>query len=104
MKNQRYQFIKKKHAKGGRESVILAAVSLALFLICVIISYVMGGRAGIYVGGLSVIAMLLAAFGFVIGMRSFQEKGVSPLLSIIGSIGCGVVVVGWLTLYLAVIR
>ena len=51
-----------------------------------------------------VCAVLLAAFGFVIGMRSFQEKGVSPLLSIIGSIGCGVVVVGWLTLYLAGIR
>lgn len=104
MKNQRYKFIEKQHSKGGLESVILAAVSLAIFIITVLISYGLGGNAGIYVGGLAIVAALLAVFGFVIGMKSFREKGVSPMFSIIGSIGCGVVMVGWLTLYLAGVR
>ena len=33
-------------------------------------------------------------------MKSFGEKNVSNRLSIIGSISCGIIMIGWLTLFL----
>ncbi|MDO4478634.1 MAG: DUF6142 family protein [Lachnospiraceae bacterium] len=104
MKSQRFVFVKKKHAKGGREATILAAVSAVLFVAAIIISWFSGGKAGVIVGGMALVACLLGIFGFVVGMKSFQEPDVSPLFSIIGSIGSGVIVVIWLTLFLAGIR
>ena len=44
--------------------------------------------------------MLLSVYGFYVGMKSFNERDVSPTFSIIGSIACGVMMVGWLTLVL----
>ena len=51
-------------------------------------------------GALSFSGMLLSLYGFYVGMRSFEEKEVSPTWSVIGAIASGVVAVGYLTLFL----
>lgn len=103
-KEQKYKFEKKEHSRGGKTSSFLALASAVLFFISVIVSFANGGNAGTAVGGLAFIALLFSVYGFIVGMKSFNEKNVSPLFSIVGSIACGVIMVGWLTLFLAGIR
>lgn len=103
-KEQKYKFEKKEHSRGGRTASFLALASFALFVSSVIVSFVFKGNAGTAVGGMALIAMLLSVYGFICGMKSFAEKGVSPILSVVGSIACGIIMVGWLTLFLAGVR
>ena len=100
MKKQRFDFSKKAHSTGGRISLILALVSFALFGAAAAISWIKVGEAGSFVGGFGVTGLLLALYGFIVGMRSFKEKNVSPVLSVAGSIGCGIMTIVFLTLFL----
>jgi hypothetical protein len=46
-------------------------------------------------------AMLFSVYGFYIGMKAMNEKEHSPILPVIGSISSGIIMVGWLGLFLA---
>ena len=87
-------------ASGGVAAFLMAAISVLLFLIAVIISYVMLGEAGIVLGAIGITGLLLAIVGFFIGIKSFSEKERSHRFSTLGSIANGVVAVVWLGLYL----
>ena len=104
MSGQRYKFVKKEQSKGGRDATIMAGIAAALFLVSIAIAYFMAGQAGVFVGGFSLVAALISVYGFIVGMRSFGEKDVSYLLTVVGSIGCGIIMVAYLTLFLAGIR
>ena len=104
MKDQKYKFSKKAHSKGGRDATIMAVIAALLFAASILLSYFMDGKAGSYVGGLALVTALTSVYGFAIGMNSFKEKEVSPALSIVGSISCGIIMVAHLTLFLAGIR
>ena len=104
MSGQRYKFVKKEQSKGGRDATIMAGIAAALFLVSIAIAYFMEGQAGVFVGGFSLVAALISVYGFIVGMRSFGEKDVSYLLTVVGSIGCGIIMVAYLTLFLAGIR
>ena len=97
---RRYSFIEVKRSKGGVRSARIALAALACFAVCVAVSFAMKGSAGPYIGALSFSGMLLSLYGFYVGMRSFEEKEVSPTWSVIGAIASGVVAVGYLTLFL----
>ena len=96
--NRKYRFVGKDYSEGGRASVIMAAISFALFLVDAIISFAAEGNAG------SIVGLLLSVYGFYVGMRSFADKDVSQRMSVIGSISCGVIMIGWLTLLLRGLR
>ena len=102
--NRKYRFVGKDYSEGGRASVIMAAISFALFLVDAIISFAAEGNAGSIVGLIAIGATLLSVYGFYIGMKSFADKDVSQKLSVIGSISCGVIMIGWLTLLLRGLR
>jgi hypothetical protein len=97
---RRYSFIEESPSKGGALSTRFAVVSLVLFIVCIAISFFQQGNAGIYVGVIAMCSMLLAGYGFYVGMKSFEEKHVSPTYSVIGATLSGVVMVGYLTLFL----
>ncbi|HUM84117.1 MAG TPA: DUF6142 family protein [Lachnospiraceae bacterium] len=101
---KKYKFAQKVHSKGGKLSSLLALASALLFFLDAVISFANGGKAGPFIGGIAIMAMLLSIYGFYVGMKSFAETGVSPLFSIVGSIACGVIMVGWLTLFLTGVR
>ncbi len=98
---RKYRFIEEKDSKGGKLSLRIALVSALCFVVSVIVSFVFKGEAGPYVGAVSIGAMLLAVYAFHVGMKSFSEENVSPKYSVIGAIFSGIVMVGWLTLFLA---
>ena len=99
-KGRKYRFYEKPHTKNGIFSAVLAGISVVLLLTDLIISFAYRGKGGIIIGGIGLIAFMLSLYGFIMGMRSFREKSVSNLYSIVGSIGCGVMGVVWLTLFL----
>ena len=78
-----------------------ALASLILFIICSLISFAAGGSAGPAVGGAALMATLLSVYGFYIGMKAMNEKENSLILPVIGSISSGLIMVGWLGLFLA---
>lgn len=97
---RRYKFTEAEYSRGGKLSIIFAAASLLLLLTDVILSFAGGGQAGAYLGAVAAAAMLLAVYGFYVGMRSFREDCTSPVLSVIGSLLCGVSALLWLSLFL----
>ncbi|MDD7220586.1 MAG: DUF6142 family protein [Clostridia bacterium] len=96
----RYAFTKKKEAKKGKLSAYIAAVSLLLFFVAVIMAFYLKGQLGFLVGGISLFAMLLSIYGFIMGLSSFSEENKNHKTSIIGSISNGVIMVGWLGIFL----
>ncbi|MDO4275311.1 MAG: hypothetical protein Q4D16_16695 [Eubacteriales bacterium] len=96
----RYAFAKKKEAEKGKLSVGLAAASFLLFLAAVLLAFFLEGSLGYLVGGTSLFAMLLSVYGFIMGLVSFSEEERNHRTSIIGSITNGIIMVGWLGLFL----
>lgn len=101
-KRYRYAFARQKEAEDGVFSAILAGVSLSLFFIAVLVSCIFRGAgvSGPVIGGLSICGILLAIYGFIQGLRSFSAKARSHTFSTVGSIANGVIMIGWLGLYL----
>ena len=97
---RKYRFVEKKDSKGGKTSLLFAVISALCFVVCVAISCLKDGNAGPFVGAIAIGAMLLAAYGFQVGMKSFSEKDVSPSYSVVGAILSGIVLIGYLTLFL----
>ena len=96
----RYAFAKKKEAQKGKLSTGLAAASLILFITAVLLAFFMNGEFGYIVGGVSLCAMLLSIYGFAMGLKSFSEENRTHRTSMIGSIANGIIMSGWLGIFL----
>lgn len=101
-KRYRYSFAQQKQAEGGIYSLVLAVVSFILFLAAVAVSFFLQEYviSQALIGGISVCAMLLALYGFIMGMVSFSAKDRIHSLCTAGAIANGLIMVGWLGLYL----
>ena len=96
----RYAFAKKKEAQKGKLSTGLATASLILFITAVLLAFFMNGEFGYIVGGVSLCAMLLSIYGFAMGLKSFSEENRTHRTSMIGSIANGIIMIGWLGIFL----
>lgn len=96
----RYAFAKKKEAQKGKLSTGLAAASLILFITAVLLAFFMNGEFGYIVGGVSLCAMLLSIYGFAMGLKSFSEENRTHRTSMIGSIANGIIMIGWMGIFL----
>ncbi|MBQ8306878.1 MAG: hypothetical protein IJX90_11755 [Blautia sp.] len=96
----RYAFVKRKEAAKGKLSVGCAIASFVLFAAAVLLSLFLNKKLGFLVGGVSIFAALLAAYGFLMGLASFSEQDRKHGTSMVGSILCGLFLVGWVGLFL----
>lgn len=96
----KYSFAKKKETEGGFASMIFAGLTLLLFLITLVYSFIMKGKAPSWVGAFGIMAMLLSGNGFFVGISSFKEKEKSYWYSVVGSMANGIFFIGWLALFL----
>ena len=103
-KKYKYSFTRKNEAKGGREAVILSAVSLALFLVLIVVSFCYAGEGGPILGAVGLVAMLLALYGCYLGLKGLVEKDTGHRLSAIGTICAGVMSIVWLALFLVGVK
>lgn len=99
-KRFRYTSVLQPEAQGGAASIVMAVISIVLFVAGVVCSYLFGGSGGEYLGAIGLAAMLLSICGFFIGLRSFSEKDRSHRYSTIGAMANGIISVGWLALFL----
>lgn len=99
-KRYRYAFVKKKEAEKGKLSVGLGAASVLLFGAAVLTAFFLKESYLFIPGGISLFAALLSAYGFIMGLYSFSEEKRMHRTSIIGSIGNGIIMVGWLGFFL----
>ena len=97
---KKYKFAEKSHARGGIWSLALGGASLFLLGIVSVFSALFRGEAGIHVGAVGLMAMLLSVYGFFIGMSSFREPGASTLFPVLGSLVSGITSVLWLAVLL----
>ena len=96
----RYAFAKKREAAKGKLSVGLAAASFGLFVAAVVLALFFDGKMGGLIGGTGFFAMLLSVYGFAMGLSSFSEENRKHRTSMIGSILNGMIMIGWLGMYL----
>lgn len=99
-KRYRYAFVRKKEAKKGKLSIGLTISSLLLFAAAITVSFLIPEQYAFVTGGISLFAMLLSVYGFIMGLSSFSEENRMHRTSMIGSISNGIIVVMWLGLYL----
>lgn len=90
----------RKFTKGGKTSFLIALGSLIIILAAIIISTVMKGKAGIYVGIMVLLALILSAAGFAIGIDSFKEENRFMRYTYIGTISNAIIWLGILGMYL----
>lgn len=97
--NQKYRFIPKPVAKDGKASIGLAIASGAIMLVSIIMSFVMEGNGDHILGAMGLCAILLAAYGFLLGIKGLNEKNVAHKLSFIGTVASGLAVILWLAIF-----
>lgn len=97
---QKFRFVSKPSAQGGKQSIALAAVSGAIMIACMIVSFLYEGNGGSILGALGLCAILLAGYGFVLGIRGLNEKKVNHTHSFVGTVTSGLAVILWLAIFL----
>lgn len=90
----------RKYTKGGKTSTLIAIGSLLLIVLAVVISILLKGKAGIYVGLMVFLALVTSAVGFGIGIKSFDEENKFMRYTYIGTIANAVIWIFILGLYL----
>lgn len=95
-----YKFTSKSHTKRGLLSSGIGFFSFLLLCGLFYLSYQKGGRVEAYAGFLGFLSMLGAAEGLFLAVKSFKEEDKFYLFSYVGCILNGLLLVGWMILYL----
>ena len=97
---KKYSFSAQTEAKGGRTSFGLAIASFVLFASMSMVSFAAGGNGDIAIGAAGFLGITLAAYGLILGVRGLAVRNARHTFSLLGSIGCAVMALVWLTLFL----
>ena len=90
----------RKYTKGGKSSTLIAIESLLGIILAIAISVAMKGKAGIYVGLLTLFAFITSIAGLIVGINSFKEENKFMMYTYIGTIANAVIWLGVLGMYL----
>ncbi len=93
-----YKFADKKHSKRGKISLWLAVLSLFAGIGMVVFSIQNAGNANVYIGSAGLLALLLTVVSFMIGITSLKEESYK-LFPVLGSVCSGLMLAGWITVY-----
>ena len=84
----KYKFSDKSQTLGGTISTVISCLLYGVF-----VAFKKSGEAGLEVGSLGLMALMLSVIGTVIGLLSFKEYDKFYTLSKIGSMLCGIIAV-----------
>ena len=90
----------RKYTKGGKKSTVMGLISLLIIVLAVAISIALKGKAGVYVGLMVFVSLIVSAWGFAVGLKSFSEGNRFLRYTYIGTIGNAVIWIFMLGLYL----
>lgn len=97
-KNQKIAL--RSYTKGGRIATLIAICSLLIIASAIAISVVKKGEAGIYVGLMPIVSLVLSIFGFGVGLKSYTEDTKFLRYTYIGTISNAVIWISILGLFL----
>lgn len=97
-KRNAYKFAHKKHSRLGKVSLALALLSFAAAAGMILYSIQCGGNANVYVGSGGLLALILTAVSFMIGLFSLRGEDYK-LYSVLGSVASGLMLAGWAAVY-----
>lgn len=98
-KKRKYGQAKLKHAKRGITSCILSAIVLMLLGALLAKAYFSGGTAAPFIGGVGLVALILAGCGLYAGVRGFKEREKDYLTCKIGVGCCGLFIIGFILIF-----
>lgn len=90
----------KKYAKGGKISTLMALINVLVIALCIVLSILQKGNAGIYIGIIMLAVLISGAVGFVLGINSFKEENKFLTYSYVGTIANAAIWISILGLYL----
>lgn len=97
---KRYTFLKKKVSEQSRFAMILALLSLIMLAAAVLVSAYYGGQAGLVVGGIGLLGILFAVYGFITAMRDLVKRRDTYLQAGAATVLSGLMAIVWLSLIL----
>ena len=97
-KRNAYKFADKKQSKKGKVSLALALLSFLSAVAMIIFSIQSGGKATVYIGSGGLLALILTAVSFMIGLSSLSGEDYK-LFSVLGSVSSGLMLAGWVAVY-----
>lgn len=98
-KRRKYGQAKLKHAKRGIWSCILSGTVLIILVALLAKAYTSGGNAAPIIGGLGLIALILAGCGLYLGIRGFKEREKDYLTCKIGVGCCAFFIFGFILIF-----
>lgn len=96
----KYKFSNKSQTLGGTISTVMGIASLGCLLYGVFVAFKKSGNAGLEVGSMGLLALMLAVIGTVIGLLSFKEDDKFYTLSKFGSMLCGIMTVFMIAVFI----
>lgn len=93
-----YKFAQKKHSRMGKVSLSLAILSLLSGIGMIVLSIESKGQASVYVGSGGLLALILTAVSFLMGICSLKGEDYK-LFSVLGSVSSGLMLAGWVSVY-----
>lgn len=96
----KYKFSNKNQTLGGTISTALGVLALASLSYGIYISVNADGNAGLKVGTLGLLSLILSIVGTIMGLFSFREDDKFYTLSKVGSLLCGILTVFMLAVLL----
>ncbi|MGI6116819.1 MAG: hypothetical protein ACOYBC_00375 [Bilifractor sp.] len=98
MAKNKYTFVKKV-APAAKESLIMSTISLGLFVLDIILSCAFSGKGGAFLGAIGLFAMLVAMYGFYLGIRAISKRGTNYRITALGTIFAGIMSIIWLSVF-----
>lgn len=96
----KYKFSNKSQTLGGTISTIMGLLALVCFGYGAYVSFKADGSAGLMVGSLALLSLMLSAIGTLIGLLSFKEDDKFYTLSRVGSLLCGLLSIFMIAVFL----
>ncbi len=100
-KKSGYKFTEKTQSKRGIFALLLAFVSLGIFVYVVINSFQHAGAGSMYLGSAGVASMLVALVAFVIALMSLGEEGSFKLFPYLATVFSFLASGLWIAIYVA---
>lgn len=95
MPRKSFMFTSRKHSRNGIISVILGITALTGLVAAVLISFANRGETPLRMGGVGLVGMISAVFGFIVGLVSTKEYDLYMLFPRMGVILNGIAVFAW---------
>ena len=95
----KYSFLKKNVAAQAKLSILLALISLAVMPVLLLLSFFGVGRGRLILGAVALVAVLLAIYAFVLGIRALTKRDSRIRTAAAATILSGVVLIAWISVF-----